>query len=414
MTRQSPLRVFLIFILTLAWLPQGACGWGQKEYHTLPEVELAAYAETLPDSTKRRMAQDAVMRKQMIDEFKRRYALAQAALAEGLDKSEDFTRNFTFAIARVLTQEHGKRNPDSQVGKEEIDAYVAAHQKEFEADVAFFTKQSKLPATAEQMEGYKASWGELQVRTERARQAGIDKEAAIQLQLKMVRAELLANLYAGKLQKQFEITDIDYQNYYQQHPEADPERIKKRLEDLLARLKNGEAFEKIADEVNDDGTRGRGGDLDWFGKGTMDPDFEKAAFAMQPGQTSQAPVKTSFGYHLIKVEGRRKAADKPAAAPSTSGASPTPTPSAAGADPNAEQVHAKHIYLSTKMAEEALAQQLNDKVKRAMEDASLKYPVTVPDDFKITVAGLRPQTGPPPPGGGLGSTMKMITPNPGK
>src|SRR6185295_19110317 len=126
---------------------------------------------------------------------------------------------------------------------------------------------------------------------------------ATKLQLKIIRAELLANLYSNKLQKQFEPTEADYQNYYQQHPEADPEKIKQRVADLLARIKKGEAFEKIADEVNEDGTKGRGGDLDCFGKGTMDPDFEKAAFVLQPGQISQEPVKSSFGYHLVKVEG---------------------------------------------------------------------------------------------------------------
>ena len=413
MTIQSPFRVLLVLLVALACLPQGACWSSQKEYNILPEAELVSYVETMPDQQKRRLAQDAQMRKQMIDEFKRRYALAQAAIAEGLDKGEDFTRNFAFTTARLLTQEHGKRHPDSQVSKAEIDAYVAAHQKEFEADVAFFTKKSNLPTTAEQMESYKASWGELQVRAERARQAGIDKENLTQMQLKIIRAELLANLYAGKLQKQFEITDADYQNYHQQHPETDPERIKKRMEDLLTRLKNGETFEKIADEVNEDGTKGRGGDLDWFAKGTMDPDFEKAAFAMQPGQTSQEPVKTNFGYHLIKLEGRRKISDKPAA-PSTPNTSAPPAPAATPTDPNAEEVRAKHIYLSTKMAGEALAQQANEKVKRAMEDATLKYPVTAPDDFKLTVAGLRPPAGTPLPGGGMGGTMPMITPNPGK
>ncbi len=401
---QSSLRVFLVTALALGWLANGACQWGKKEYSSLPASELVAYVETMPDQQKRRIAQDPQIRKQMIEEFKKRYAFAQAAIGEGLDKTEDFTRNYTLTTARLLTQEHSKRNVDFQVGKPEIGAYVGAHQKEFDADVAYFTKRNKQAPTPDQMEGYKASWGELQIRADKARQAKIDKEPATELQLKVIRAELLANLYSNKLQKQFEPTEADYQSYYAQHPEADPEKIKQRVADLLTRIKKGEAFEKIADEVNEDGTKGRGGDLDWFGKGTMDPDFEKAAFALQPGQISQEPVKSSFGYHLVKVEGRRKAESKPAAA--------NPNPAAANPDPNAEEIHAKHIYLSTKVAEEALAQEVTNKIKRAMEDATLKYPVSVPDDFKVNVAGLRPSAGTPPPGSGLGGSMKMITPNP--
>jgi hypothetical protein len=410
---QSSLRFFLVITLALGWLVSGACKWGKKEYSSLPEAELVAYVETMPPQQIRAIAQNPQMRKQMIDEFKRRYGLAQAAIAEGLDKGEEFTRNYALTTARLLTQEHAKRNADFQVTKADTDAYVAAHQKEFDADVAFFTRRSKTPPTPDQLEGYKSSWGELQIRAGKAREAKIDKEPATQLQLKIIRAELLANLYSNKLQKQFEATDADYQNYYAQNPQADPEKIKQRLAELLTRIKNGETFEKIADEVNEDGTRGRGGDLDWFGKGTMDPDFEKAAFALQPGQISQEPIKSSFGYHLVKVEGRRKPEPKPVASPSP-GAPPSPAAGAANPDPNAEEIHAKHIYLSTKVAEEALAQQMTEKVKRAMDDASIKYPVTVPEDFKLNVAGLRLPSGTPAPGSGLGGSMKMITPNPGK
>lgn len=393
--------------LALGWLANGACQFGKKEYSSLSETDLTAFVETMPDSQKRQVAQNPPMRKQMIDEFKKRYALAQAAIAEGLDKGDTFTKNLALTTARLLAQEHSKRNPDFQVGKAEIDAYLAAHQKEFDADAAFFTKNNKQQPTPEQMEGLKAAWSELKLRAEKARLAGVEKEPATQLQLKIIRAELLANLYSNKLQKQFEPTDAEHKSYYAQHPEADPDKIKQRMADLLARLKKGEAFEKIADEVNEDGTRGRGGDLDWFAKGIMDPDFEKAAFALQPGQISQEPLKSSFGYHLIKVEGRRKAENKPAAAPGT-----PPAPGAGNADPNAEEIHAKHIYLGTKGAEEALAQQVNEKVKRLMEDTTLKYPVAAPEDFKVNVAGLRLPSGTPAPGGGLGGTMKMITPNP--
>ena len=75
---------------------------------------------------------------------------------------------------------------------------------------------------------------------------------------------------------------------------------------LLSKIKAGESFEKLAKENSDDpGSSDMGGDLGFFGRGIMEPDFEEAAFALDKGEVSE-PVLTSFGYHLIKVEQIRK------------------------------------------------------------------------------------------------------------
>ncbi len=68
---------------------------------------------------------------------------------------------------------------------------------------------------------------------------------------------------------------------------------------ILEKLKQGESFTKLAQEHSLDGSRKRGGDLGFFGRGVMVKEFEKAAFALQKEQISE-PVKTQFGYHLIK------------------------------------------------------------------------------------------------------------------
>lgn len=86
-----------------------------------------------------------------------------------------------------------------------------------------------------------------------------------------------------------------------------------RAEEILARIKAKESFETLASEFSDDAsTKARGGDLGFFTAGKMAPEFEKAAFALKPGAVS-APVKTAFGYHLIKVEERREASVRPLA-----------------------------------------------------------------------------------------------------
>lgn len=72
-------------------------------------------------------------------------------------------------------------------------------------------------------------------------------------------------------------------------------------QDVLARLESGEDFAALAQEVSiDSGTADNGGDLGWFGRGRMVPEFEDAAFALEPGEISQ-PVATAYGYHIIQV-----------------------------------------------------------------------------------------------------------------
>jgi len=79
---------------------------------------------------------------------------------------------------------------------------------------------------------------------------------------------------------------------------------KKKAEEILAKIKDGSKFEDMAKEFGEDGTRDKGGDLGWFSKGAMVPEFEDAVSKMEKGQVSGL-VKTSFGYHLIKLEDKR-------------------------------------------------------------------------------------------------------------
>jgi peptidyl-prolyl cis-trans isomerase C len=78
--------------------------------------------------------------------------------------------------------------------------------------------------------------------------------------------------------------------------------------DLLAELKKGTAIEKLAkDKSTDKASGAEGGDLGWFKRTDMVKEFSDAAFALKKGELSEAPVKTQFGYHIIKVEDRRQA-----------------------------------------------------------------------------------------------------------
>lgn len=77
----------------------------------------------------------------------------------------------------------------------------------------------------------------------------------------------------------------------------------------LARLNSGEDFAKVAKEVSiDPGSKDKGGELGYFNRVAMDPEFAKAAFATPVGQLSGI-VKTNFGYHIIKVEDKKDTYD---------------------------------------------------------------------------------------------------------
>ena len=69
--------------------------------------------------------------------------------------------------------------------------------------------------------------------------------------------------------------------------------------EIHERITKGESFAKMAVQYSIDGTRKRGGDLGFFGRGMMVREFEQAAFALDIGQVSPV-VKTQFGYHIIK------------------------------------------------------------------------------------------------------------------
>jgi peptidyl-prolyl cis-trans isomerase D len=97
-------------------------------------------------------------------------------------------------------------------------------------------------------------------------------------------------------------------------PEADPakrEEIRKRADDVYERLKKGEDFEAVAKEVSEDtATKPKGGDLGFLPRGRTEEAFETAAFGLQPGELSDV-VETRYGLHLIKIDERKPAREKP-------------------------------------------------------------------------------------------------------
>jgi len=127
------------------------------------------------------------------------------------------------------------------------------------------------------------------------------------------------------------VTDAEVQQYYQQHlanyqveaqvkvrhilvavnaKESDA-AAKAKAQSILDKLHNGGDFAKLAKESSDDpGSKSQGGELGWIKHGVTVPEFDKAAFALQPGQISGL-VRTKFGYHIIQTEEKQPAHTRP-------------------------------------------------------------------------------------------------------
>ena len=115
------------------------------------------------------------------------------------------------------------------------------------------------------------------------------------------------------------LTDAELRKKYDELVKAMPPREEVKARHILVEkedeakavieeLKKGGKFEEIAKAKSKDGAAAEGGDLGWFTKDQMVPEFSEAAFAMKAGDVSQTPVKTQFGYHVIKVEDKRNQA----------------------------------------------------------------------------------------------------------
>jgi peptidyl-prolyl cis-trans isomerase D len=129
------------------------------------------------------------------------------------------------------------------------------------------------------------------------------------------------------IRKTLTVSAQDAQRYYEEHraqystPEEvqashillktegkDDAAVKKEAEELLAKVKGGADFAELAKKFSqDEGSGAKGGDLGFFAREAMVKEFSDAAFALEPGQLASAPVKSQFGYHIIKTVAKKAA-----------------------------------------------------------------------------------------------------------
>lgn len=163
-----------------------------------------------------------------------------------------------------------------------------------------------------------------EVISQEALKTGLTKKAELQNELELVRQTVIVQAFLREYIRTHPITDAEMQKEY--------DRVKAELGDreykarhilvgteeeakgAIADLKKGAKFDELAKKLSkDDGTKAKGGDLEWQSPGTFDKDFSSAMVKLVKGKFTEAPVKTRFGFHVIQLDDTRGAQHPPLA-----------------------------------------------------------------------------------------------------
>jgi len=154
-----------------------------------------------------------------------------------------------------------------------------------------------------------------EVVAQEALKKGIDKLADVNTQIDLARQTILIRTYLQDFIKNNPLGDdvlkAEYdkiksqmgdKEYHARHILVEKEAEAK---DIIAKLKKGEKFEKLAEKSKDPGSKAKGGDLGWAAPANFVPEFSAAMTKLQKGQYTTEAVKSQFGWHIIKLEDSR-------------------------------------------------------------------------------------------------------------
>jgi len=173
--------------------------------------------------------------------------------------------------------------------------------------------RSGRPVTPEMMEQIKEEVIAREIFMQEAQKRGLDASADYKGQIELARQTILIRELFADFQKKNPVTDADVKVEYDRFvasnggQEFRARHILVEKEDeakaIIASLKAGGKFDEIAKKQSKDpGSGANGGDLDWASPGNFVPEFSKAMVALKKGEFSQEPVKSQFGFHVIRVD----------------------------------------------------------------------------------------------------------------
>ena len=145
-----------------------------------------------------------------------------------------------------------------------------------------------------------------------AKDTNIDSDIQFKTQLENVEKEILTQYTINKVLSEIQVSDEEIKEYYENNENMfvgqETVRAKhilvetiEKASQIVDEIREGLSFEEAASKYSSCPSKAQGGDLGSFTRGSMVPEFEEVAFKLNIGEISE-PVKTQFGYHLIKVE----------------------------------------------------------------------------------------------------------------
>ena len=358
--------------------------------------DMTLLAEDQPPQYRQRLAIDEAERKKFALDLKRLFSVAEDAQAHGVDKDPDFKRQLEFQRSQLLAQFYEQEQQEQgenavKITDKDVDDFFAQPVNKYKFDQLLEAVKRSNPMMQQEipedrMKEIKQDVGRTYIGEKKAVEQGLDKKPVVRLQLMLQHARMMVQKYAtDTLQKKIQASEQEIKEYLDKHPQPDTEKENRaKAEAVLKRIRDGEDFAKLAQEFGSDGTRDKGGDLGWFGPGQMHPDFEKATYALKPGEVSDL-VQTPYGLHIIKLEGKKTG---------TVDGKPK------------EMVHARHILFMdpnrnplggpqtpTDKARMAIEKQKGEKL---LEEIMSRSHVKVADNFSVKPPEQQPMQNPPP------------------
>jgi len=208
---------------------------------------------------------------------------------------------------------------------------VTMTRAQFEVLLAALAHNGRPANTAAQKRQVAEQYAELETMAQEARKRKLDDSPEVKQMMAIQGDSFLANALARKISDDTHFTELDLRSYYDEHKgefeEANGSHILIRFkgssvplkpnekdltqeealakaQDIRKQLMGGADFATVAKAESDDaGSAAKGGELGTFKRGQMVPAFDQAAFSLPVNQVSE-PVKTQFGYHIIKITSR--------------------------------------------------------------------------------------------------------------